>query len=80
MIRRPRRNRQTEAIRNMVQETTVGVHDFIFPLFLIEGENKKVEISSMPGIFRYTIDQVLEEVQQCVDLGIKVFAPFPSIS
>ncbi|WP_187264059.1 porphobilinogen synthase [Pontibacter beigongshangensis] len=80
MIRRPRRNRQTEAIRNMVQETTVGVHDFIFPLFLIEGENKKVEISSMPGIFRYTIDQVLEEVQACVDLGIKVFAPFPSIS
>lgn len=79
MIRRPRRNRQTEAIRNMVQENTLGTQDLIYPLFVIDGQNKRVEVSSMPGIYRYTPDTVLEEVQACVDLGIKVFAPFPSI-
>ncbi|MDX5437534.1 MAG: porphobilinogen synthase, partial [Pontibacter sp.] len=48
MIRRPRRNRQTEAIRNLVQETTLGVNDFILPLFVIEGQNQHVEVASMP--------------------------------
>ncbi|MDX5442253.1 MAG: porphobilinogen synthase [Hymenobacteraceae bacterium] len=80
MIRRPRRNRSTETIRNLVEETKLSLHDFIFPLFIIEGENKRVEVTSMPGINRYSIDTLLEEVGQCVDLGIKAFAPFPSIS
>ncbi|MHA6249481.1 porphobilinogen synthase [Pontibacter sp. CAU 1760] len=79
MIRRPRRNRQTGAIRDMVQETTLGLQDLIFPLFLIEGEQQKVEISSMPGIYRYSLDMLLEEIRACVALGIRVFAPFPSI-
>ncbi|MCC9136547.1 porphobilinogen synthase [Pontibacter silvestris] len=79
MIRRPRRNRQTEAIRSMVQENTLGTQDLIYPLFVIDGQNKRVEVSSMPGIYRFTTDTVLEEVQACVELGIKVFAPFPSI-
>ncbi|MBF9255506.1 porphobilinogen synthase [Pontibacter sp. 172403-2] len=80
MTRRPRRNRQTEAIRNMVQETTLGLNDFINPLFIIEGQNQRVEVNSMPGIFRYSIDTLLDEVAACVDLGLKAFAPFPSIS
>ncbi len=63
----------------MVQETTVNLQDFIFPVFLLEGDNQKTEVSSMPGIYRYSIDKLLEEVQECVDLGIKVFAPFPNI-
>ncbi|MCC9166399.1 porphobilinogen synthase [Pontibacter harenae] len=79
MIRRPRRNRQTQAIRDMVQETTLDLQDLIFPLFIIEGENQKQEIPSMPGIYRYSIDTLVEEVRACVELGIKVFAPFPSI-
>ncbi len=79
MIRRPRRNRQTAAIRDMVQETTLHLQDLIFPLFLIEGQNQKTEISSMPGIYRYSLDMLLEEIGVCVALGIKVFAPFPSI-
>ena len=79
MTRRPRRNRQTEAIRNMVQETTLGLNDFINPLFIIEGQNQRVEVNSMPGIFRYSIDTLLDEVAACVDLGLKAFAPFPSI-
>ena len=79
MTRRPRRNRQSEVIRNMVEETTLGLNDFIFPLFIIEGQNKKIEISSMPGINRFSIDTLLEEVNSCVELGVKAFAPFASI-
>lgn len=80
MTIRPRRNRKSEAIRDMVQETSLTVNDFIYPLFLIEGQNQAVEVNSMPGIFRFTTDKVLEEVSQCVELGIKAFAPFPSIN
>lgn len=79
ITRRPRRNRQSEVIRNMVAETTLGLNDFIFPLFIIEGQNKKIEISSMPGINRFSIDTLLEEVNSCVELGVKAFAPFASI-
>ena len=77
---RPRRNRKSEVIRDMVQETRLTTHDFIFPLFLIEGQNQALEVKSMPGIYRYSSDKIIEEVGQCVELGINVFAPFPSIS
>jgi porphobilinogen synthase len=79
ITKRPRRNRYNEVIRNMVQETSLELNDFIFPLFIIEGQNQKIEVSSMPGINRYSIDTLLDEVASCVDLGIKAFAPFPSI-
>ncbi|GAA3974102.1 porphobilinogen synthase [Hymenobacter antarcticus] len=77
---RPRRNRKSEVIRDMVQETRLTTHDFIFPLFLIEGQNQALEVKSMPGIYRYSADKIIEEVGQCVELGIKTFAPFPSIN
>nr|WP_092678188.1 porphobilinogen synthase [Hymenobacter arizonensis] len=77
---RPRRNRKSEVIRDMVQETRLTTHDFIFPLFLIEGQNQKLEVKSMPGINRLTADRIVDEIGQCVELGIKAFAPFPSIS
>lgn len=78
--RRPRRNRRTPVIRDMVQETHLSTKDFIFPLFVIEGENKKEEVPSMPGIYRYSLDLLLEEIAECVELGIQAFAPFPSIA
>jgi len=77
---RPRRNRKSEVIRDMVQETRLTTHDFIFPLFLIEGQNQALEIKSMPGIYRYSADRIIDEIGQCVELGIKSFAPFPGIS
>ena len=77
---RPRRNRKSAVIRDMVQETRLTTHDFIFPLFLIEGQNQALEVKSMPGIFRYSADRIVEEVGRCVELGIRAFAPFPSIS
>jgi porphobilinogen synthase len=77
---RPRRNRKSEVIRNMVQENTISVNDFIFPLFLIDGKNKTTEVNSMPGIFRFSPDLILKEIESCMKLGIKAFDVFPSIS
>lgn len=77
--RRPRRNRKTEAIRLMVEETSVTVNDLIFPLFLVDGSNKKIEVSSMPGIFRLSADLMLKEIEECLKLGIKAFDVFPAV-
>lgn len=79
MLRRPRRNRKSSLIRDLVEETHVSVKDLIFPVFVMAGENKKVEIASMPGIYRYTPDLLLEEMAACIEIGIKTFAPFPAI-
>jgi len=64
----------------MVQENTVSVNDFIFPLFLIDGKNKTTEVNSMPGIFRFSPDLILKEIESCMKLGIKAFDVFPSIN
>ncbi len=80
MLQRPRRNRKSEVIRNMVQENHVTLNDFIFPLFLIEGKNKKSEVNSMPGIFRLSPDLLLKEIEDCMKLGIKAFDVFPSLT
>ncbi|MGV6831444.1 MAG: porphobilinogen synthase [bacterium] len=77
--RRPRRNRKSAAVRALVEETHLTVNDFIYPLFLIEGSNKKEEIPSMPGIFRYSLDSLMDEISECVHLGIKGFCIFPSL-
>ncbi len=77
---RPRRNRKSAAIRQLVQENQVTVNDLIFPLFLIEGKNKKSEVASMPGIFRLSTDLMLKEIEECLKLGISTFDIFPSLS
>ncbi|HET9504007.1 MAG TPA: porphobilinogen synthase [Hymenobacter sp.] len=77
---RPRRNRKSQVIRDMVQETRLTTHDFIYPLFIIEGQNQQLEVKSMPGIYRYSADRVIDEVGAAVELGINAFAPFPSIN
>jgi porphobilinogen synthase len=80
MLQRPRRNRKSEAIRQMVQETHIGAANLIFPLFIIEGNNQQTEVASMPGIYRYSIDNLLREVESCLRLGLKSFDLFPNIS
>ncbi|QJW91893.1 porphobilinogen synthase [Spirosoma taeanense] len=79
LIRRPRRSRQSAAIRDMVQETRLSVSDFILPLFVMEGQNVRSEVVSMPGIHRFSTDLLLDEVQECLDLGVKTFALFPNL-
>src|SRR6478735_6238708 len=80
LTRRPRRNRKSEVIRNMVQENFVTVNDLIFPIFVVEGQNQAIPITSMPGISRFSTDRMLDEIASCVELGVKAFAPFPVIS
>ena len=79
MLSRPRRNRKSQVIRDMVQENHLRASDLIFPLFIIDGQNKKTEVSSMPGIYRYSIDLLLREVESCMKLGLKAFDLFPNI-
>jgi porphobilinogen synthase len=79
MLSRPRRNRKSEVIRQMVQETHVSAANLIFPLFIVDGENQKTEVASMPGIYRYSIDNLLREIESCLKLGLKSFDLFPNI-
>lgn len=71
MSTRLRDNRKNEEIRAKVRETHLQVTDFIYPLFIEEGNNIKKEIVSMPGIYRYSLDRIKEELDEVVDLGIK---------
>ena len=79
MLNRPRRNRKSQVIRDMVQENHLHASDFIFPLFIIDGNQKKTEVASMPGIFRYSIDNLFREVESCLELGLKSFDLFPNL-
>src|SRR5690606_25915391 len=67
---RHRRLRGSANIRAMVRETTLQKEDFIYPIFVVEGENIKEEISSMPGVFHFSMDRLGEELDEVVDLGI----------
>lgn len=78
MLRRPRRNRKSEVIRNMVEETRLSIKDFILPLFLLDGKNQQIEVNSMPGIFRFSSDLLLKEIETCMNLGIRAFDIFPA--
>lgn len=69
-FRRHRRLRGSANIRSMVRETSVQKEDFIYPLFVVEGENVKEEISSMPGVFHFSLDRLGEELDEVVSLGI----------
>jgi porphobilinogen synthase len=63
----------------MVEEARVTNDDLIFPLFLIDGTKKQTEVSSMPGIFRLSVDLMLKEIEECLKLGIRVFDVFPAV-
>lgn len=76
---RPRRNRRTEALRNLVAETRLSAEQLIFPVFLCEGKEQKIEIKSMPGQYRFSADLLLKEIAECLTLGVKSFALFPAI-
>ena len=79
MQRRPRRNRQTQAIRDMVQENYLHLANLIYPLFIEDGRNIKTEIPSLPGNYRFSIDKIMREIDACVKLGLNSFILFPKI-
>ena len=79
MLQRPRRNRLTPTLRNLVQENYLQVSSLIQPLFLVPGENIKLEIKSLPGIFRFSEDLLLVEIGACMAVGVQTFLIFPAI-
>lgn len=79
MSARPRRNRKSTAIRNMVQETRLHKEQLIYPFFLVDGKGIKSEVSSLPGNFRWSLDLLLKEVEECMNLGLNNFVLFPGV-
>ena len=75
-FKRHRRLRSSEAMRALVRETTISVNDFIYPLFVAEGENIKNEVPSMPGVYQISLDQLNEEIDELVSLGIRAVMLF----
>lgn len=79
LLHRPRRLRKSAGLRRMVQETVLSAADFIYPLFVMEGEARKEAIPSMPDCYRYSLDLLLEEAKAARELGIGAIALFPLI-
>ena len=78
MLRRPRRNRKSDVIRELVVETRLSKSDLIYPLFMVDGSNIKQEVASMPGTYRFSVDKLMDEIDECTRLGIKTFCLFPA--
>ena len=74
---RLRRNRKADWARRLVQENTLSPNDFILPVFLIDGKNKKETIKSMPDVYRYTVNRLSQIVDKALNLGIPMVALFP---
>ena len=79
LFHRPRRLRRNDWSRRLVQEHQLSSSDFIYPVFLLEGQGRREEVKSMPGVERVSLDLLIPVAQECVDLGIPVMALFPVI-
>ncbi len=75
--RRPRRMRKDDFSRRLMRESNLSVDDLIYPVFVLEGEGQTETVTSMPGVERKSIDLLVEEAQQCAELGIPAMALFP---
>ena len=76
---RPRRLRRDLFTRNLVRESSLSAHDFIYPVFVLDGSNRRESVASMPGVERLSLDLLMEVAQECVQLGIPYVALFPVI-
>jgi porphobilinogen synthase len=76
---RPRRLRRDAFTRRLVAQSHLRVDDLIYPVFVLDGENRREAVGSMPGVERLSLDLLLPVAQECVDLGIPVMALFPVI-
>ena len=79
-LHRGRRLRTNESIRSLVRETSLSPTDFMFPMFVAEGENIEIEIPSMPGIFRRSLDLTIKEVKEIYALGIRAVNIYVKVS
>jgi porphobilinogen synthase len=76
---RPRRLRRDAFTRNLVRENSLTAHDLIYPVFVVDGQQQRVSIASMPGVERLSLDLLLPVAEDCVKLGIPVMALFPVV-
>jgi porphobilinogen synthase len=76
---RLRRNRFHEFSRRLVRETQLSANDFIYPMFIVEGTGLRIPIKTMPGIERYSVDELLKALEEVVALGIQAIALFPNV-
>ena len=79
MKERPRRNRRSQAIRDLIQENLIAAESLVMPLFVLEGKKKTIAVPSMPGIEKLSLDLLLSEVETLMKLGIQSVALFPSL-
>ena len=75
---RLRRNRKSSWTRKLIQENTLSPNDFILPIFLIDGINKKQHIKSMPGVYRYSVDRISQIIDKAISKGIPMVTLFPN--
>jgi porphobilinogen synthase len=80
MISRNRRLRINDSIRSLVRETSLSTNDLVLPMFVTEGDNKKEAISSMPGVYRQSLDLTVKTVKENYDLGIKAINLYMKVS
>ena len=78
LVHRPRRNRQTEWSRRLVRETVLTTNDLIWPIFIIDGDNRTEPVGSMPGVERVSIDGAVRAAERAAKLGIPAIALFPN--
>jgi porphobilinogen synthase len=76
---RPRRNRKSAAIRAMVEETKIGAEHLIYPIFLKDGSGIREEVGSLPNNYRWSLDKLLPELEDCMKLGIMTYDIFPAV-
>ncbi len=76
LLQRPRRLRRSAALRNLVRETNVTAHDFVLPLFVSEKINKQQPIASMPGVFQFSLKEIVDEARRAQDLGLQAILLF----
>ena len=79
LMQRPRRNRRSEAIRGLMQETTLSPSNLILPLFLKEGKDVREIIKSMPGVYRQSLDHCLATIKESQKYGVQAVALFPVV-
>jgi porphobilinogen synthase len=77
--RRQRRNRRDDFSRRLVREHRLSADDLIYPVFVIDGQNRSEAVPSMPGVERLTIDRLLRQAERCVELGVPAIALFPVV-
>lgn len=80
ILRRPRRNRNSPMQRALVRECTLSAHDFVYPIFVTEGQGVKETIASMPGQYRLSLDLLLADLEDVVSLGIPAVGLFPAVA